>query len=106
MADIKLSPLMRDMLEPAEGDAAEALRLALNGVIGKYQLHASTVISLLARLSAGYIHLTQKMYDDAGADEVVEEDFENMLIAHLTDLDICPERHWRAGIWGYINDIN
>ena len=52
---------MRDMLDHEEGDAAEALRLALNGVIGKYQLHASTVISLLARLSAGYIHLTQKM---------------------------------------------
>ena len=29
MADIKLSPLMRDMLDHEEGDAAEALRLAL-----------------------------------------------------------------------------
>ena len=83
-----LSPLFRDMLNHEEGDAAEDLRLALNSIIGKYNLHASRVISLLARLSAGYIYLTQKLYDDAGADEVVEEDFQNMLTAHLTDLDM------------------
>ena len=83
-----LSPLFRDMLNHEEGDAAEDLRLALNSIIGKYNLHASSVISLLARLSAGYIYLTQKLYDDAGADEVVEEDFQNMLTAHLTELDM------------------
>ncbi len=83
-----LSPLFRDMLNHEEGDAAEDLRLALNSIIGKYNLHASRVISLLARLSAGYIYLTQKYYNDIGADEVVEEDFQNMLTAHLTDLDM------------------
>ena len=83
-----LSPLFRDMLNHEEGDAAEDLRLALNSIIGKYNLHPSRVISLLARLSASYINLTQKLYDNAGADEVVEEVFQNMLTAHLTDLDM------------------
>lgn len=83
-----LSPLFRDMLNHEEGDAAEDLRQALNGVIAKYMLHPSSVISLLSRLSAGYIHLTQKYYNDIGADVVVEEDFQNMLIANLTSLDM------------------
>lgn len=86
--EVELSPLVRDLVNHDEGDAAEDIRLALNGIIAKYKLHPSRVISLLARASAGYIHLTQKIYDEAGADEVVEEDFQNMLTAHLTDLDM------------------
>ena len=90
MNEIELSPLFRDLAEHVkeEGNAAEELRQALNSIIGRYHLHPSLVVSLLARLSAAYIYLTQKMYDQADANEVVEEDFQNMLIAQLTDLDM------------------
>ena len=90
MNEVELSPLMIDLAKHVkeEGDAAEDLRQALNGIIGRYKLHPSVVISLLARLSAGYIHLTQKVYNKINADEVVEEDFQNFLTAKLTDLDM------------------
>lgn len=90
MNNVELTPLMRDLAEhiSEQGNAAEDLRQALNGIIGRYKLHPSVVISLLARISAGYIHITQKMYNKANADEVVEEDFQNFLTAQLTDLDM------------------
>ena len=90
MNEVELSPLMIDLAKHVkeEGDAAEDLRQALNGIIGRYKLHPSVVISLLARLSAGYIHLTQHHYNKLGADEVVEEDFQNFLTTTLTDLDM------------------
>ena len=90
MNKVELTPLMLDLAKHVkeEGNAAEDLRQALNGIIGRYKLHPSVVISLLARLSAGYIHLTQKVYNKINADEVVEEDFQNFLTATLTDLDM------------------
>ena len=55
MADeVEMSELLKDMLTHEEGTAAEDLRVALNDIIAKHQLHSSVVISLLARLSAGY----------------------------------------------------
>ena len=88
--DVNISHLFRDLMTHLEGTepAAEDLRVALNSIIGKYKLHPSVVLSLLARLSAAYIHMTQKMYNHANADVVVEEDFQNMLEAQLTDLDM------------------
>ena len=90
MNEVELSPLMIDLAKHVkeEGDAAEDLRQALNGIIGRYKLHPSVVISLLARISAGYIHLTQKVYDKRNADEVVAEDFQNFLTASLTSIDM------------------
>ena len=89
MADeVAMSQLIKDLLMHEEGTAAEELRVALNDIIAKHQLHASVVISLLARLSAGCIHMTQKYYNRLNADVVVEEDFQQMLTAHLTDLDM------------------
>lgn len=43
---------------------------------------------MLARLSAGYIHQLQQAYNQQGADVVVEEDFQQMLTAYLTSLDM------------------
>jgi hypothetical protein len=87
--DVILTPLIRDLVsQKSDAPAAEDLRQALNGIIERYKLHPSVVISLLARLSAGYIHLTQKAYNKICDDEVVEEDFQNFLTAHLTDLDM------------------
>ena len=87
--DIKLSDLMKDLAlhYPGTEPATEEFRQALNAIISKYNLHVSVVISLLARLSAGYIHLTQKYYNRLNADVVVEEDFQNMIITALTNLD-------------------
>ena len=88
--DKDVSPLIEDLTRHFEESdpAAEELRKSLNGLIAKYNLHPSVVISLLARISAAYIHLTQKAYNQICGDEVVEEDFQNMLTAHLTDLDM------------------
>ena len=81
---------MRDFLkwDHDTEPAAEELRRALNDIIAHRNLHPSVVISLLARLSAGYIHLTQKLYNQTHDDEVVEEDFHHFLIATLTTLDM------------------
>ena len=68
--------------------AAELLRHKLNDLIARYQLSGAAVIHMLARLSAGYIHQLQQAYDQQGADVVVEEDFQQMLTAYLTSLDM------------------
>ena len=88
--DIEISDLVKDLALhcPGTEPATEEFRQALNAIIHKYKLHASVVISLLARMSAGFIHITQKHYDRLNADVVVEEDFQNMLVSHLTDLDM------------------
>ena len=90
MDEVILSPLLKDLAKHVkeEGEAAEDLRQALNGIIGRYKLHPSVVISLLARISAAYIQLTQKVYDKQNADELVEEDFQNFLTASLTSIDM------------------
>ncbi len=70
---VDISALLLDLASHTEGTgpAAEDLRVALNGIIARYQLHPSVVLSLLARFTAGYIH-----------------DFHNMLVASLTSLDM------------------
>ena len=68
--------------------AADLLRQKLNDLIARYQLSGAAVIHMLARLSAGYIHQLQQAYDQQGADVVVEEDFQQMLTAYLTSLDM------------------
>lgn len=89
MADeVIMSQLLKDLTFYDEGTSAEELRQSLNAIIAKHKLHVSVVISLVARLSAGCIHLAQKYYDAKNADVVVEEDFQNMLTATLTDLDM------------------
>ena len=56
---VDISALLLDLASHTEGTgpAAEDLRVALNGIIARYQLHPSVVLSLLARFTAGYIHL-------------------------------------------------
>ena len=87
---VDMSAVIEDLTNHWQGTepAAEDLRVALNDIISRYQLHPAVVLSLLARLSAGYIHLAQKVYNQTHDDVVVEEDFQNMLTAHLTSLDM------------------
>ena len=90
MDDVELTPLISDFLTQNQVTrlAAEELCQALNDIIGHHNLQPPAVISLLARLSAGYIHLAQKAYNQKCPDEVVEEDFYNFLVATLTSLEI------------------
>ena len=68
--------------------AAELLRHKLNDLIARYQLSGAAALHMLARLSAGYIHQLQQAYDQQGADVVVGEEFQQMLTAYLTSLDM------------------
>ena len=68
--------------------AADLLRQKLNDLIARYQLSGAAALHMLARLSAGYIHQLQQAYNQQGADVVVEEDFQQMLTAYLTSLDM------------------
>jgi hypothetical protein len=90
MNEVDISQLFIDLSEHLEGTepAGEELVDAINAIIRKYKLHASVVISLLARLTAGYIRVTQEYYNKANASVVVEQDFQNMLEATLTSIDV------------------
>ena len=93
--DVELTPLQWDLVKHGneEGNAAEELRQALNSIIGRYKLHPSLVLSLLARMSACYIKLAQAVYNKKGDHEFVQADFLNMLTAHLLDhtMDECQK---------------
>lgn len=68
--------------------AAEQLRMKLNALIARHQLSAQAALHILARISAGYIHALQRAYSLQGLDFVAEEDFQHMLTAYLTSLDM------------------
>ncbi len=68
--------------------AAEDLRRRLNKVVAHWRLNGEAVLTLLARLSAGYIVQLQKAYDKAGAQDIVEEHFQTILSAYLTSYDM------------------
>ncbi len=93
--DVELTPLQWDLINHVneEGNALEELRQALNSIIGRYKLHPSLVLSMLARMSAAYINLTQAVYNKKGDLEFVQVDFQNMLTAHLLDhsIDECKK---------------
>ena len=93
--DVELTALQWDLVKHAneEGNALEELRQALNSIIDRYKLHPSLVLSLLARMSACYINLTQAVYNKKGDHEFVQADFLNMLTAHLLDhtMDECKK---------------
>ena len=93
--DVELTALQWDLVKHAneEGNALEELRQALNSIIDRYKLHPSLVLSMLARMSAAYINLTQAVYNKKGDHEFVQADFLNMLTAHLLDhtMDECKK---------------
>ena len=63
--DDVLTPLIRDFLTQNQDTqlAAEELRQAISDIIARHNLQPPAVLSLLARFSAGYIHLTQELYN-------------------------------------------
>ena len=82
--------LIRQLLQQERylAPAAEKMRTCLNDVIDHHQLNGTDVLSILARLTAAYIHQLQRVFDAAGADELVEETFQSILTAYLTNLDM------------------
>lgn len=83
--------LIRQLLQQERhlAPAAEKMRTCLNDVIDRYQLNGTQVLTILARLSAAYIHQLQKAFDAAGANELVEETFQSLLTAYLTSYDMA-----------------
>lgn len=68
--------------------ASEELRQALNSIMSRHNLEPASTLFILARITAAYIHQTQKAYDNMGAEEVIEELYQQMLTSHLTDMDM------------------
>ena len=90
--DFDFSPeqVLQDLLNQQDtiDPAAEELRRSLNGIIASRQLTAQTVLAVLSRISAGYVHQMQKQFDAAGSKDVVEEVYHNMFQAYLTSFDM------------------
>ena len=60
----------------------------LVGIIKERNLDAFNAMTVLAHLSAGYVHQMQMLYDDMGATEVVEETFQHIFTTFLTSYDM------------------
>ena len=69
----------QEQVEPA----AEELRQRLNEIVTAYQLSAEGALTLMARMSAAYIHLQQRFFNDPGAKDAVEDLFNQRLQHYL-----------------------
>ena len=88
--EFKPEAVVQELLEREKdyGPATEDLRLCLNHIIKERNLDAFSVMTVLASLSAGYVHQMQMLYDDMGATEVVEETFQHIFTTFLTNYDM------------------
>lgn len=88
--EFKPEAVVQELLEREKdyGPATEDLRLCLNNIIKERNLDAFSAMTVLARLSAGYVHQMQMLYDDMGATEVVEETFQHIFTTFLTNYDM------------------
>lgn len=69
----------QEQVEPA----AEELRQKLNEIVTAHQLSAEGALTLMARMSAAYIHLLQRSFNDPSAKDAVEDLFHNTLHTYL-----------------------
>ena len=90
MAKIQLSTVIDDVMEREDEYTAtgEEIKNAMNEVLNRCKPHPAVTLSILASLSAVNIRQLQQLYTSAGTDEVVEEAFQKLLTAQLTDLDM------------------
>ena len=88
--EFKPEAVVQELLEREKdyGPATEDLRLCLNHIIKERNLDAFSVMTVLASLSAGYVHQMQMLYYDSGATEVVEETFQHIFTTFLTSYDM------------------
>ena len=63
--------------------AAEELRKKLNGIIAEYELSSDAVLLILARITAGYLNMTQRLLDQEGVAESIADNYNQMLNAYL-----------------------
>ena len=75
------------LLEQFTGMGAEELKDKLNEIIQKYSLNPAAVLAMLARLTAGYIHIIQEHSAPEKHDEI-EDKFHFMLESYLADMDL------------------
>ena len=68
--------------------AAEDLRRSLNNIIDCYNLDGKDVLSLLARVSAGYIRILEKAFDIESGKTLVVDTFQNILSVYLSHVDM------------------
>lgn len=88
--EFKPEAVIQELLEREKdyGPATEELRLSLNNIIKERNLDAFSAMTVLARLSAGYVHQMQMLYDDMGANELVEETYQHIFTTFLTSYDM------------------
>ena len=88
--EFKPEAVIQELLEREKdyGPATEELRHCLNHIIKERNLDAFNAMTILASLSAGYVHQMQMLYDDMGANEVVEETFQHIFTTFLTNYDM------------------
>ena len=88
--EFKPEAVIQELLEREKdyGPATEELRLSLNNIIKERNLDAFNAMTILARLSAGYVHQMQMLYDDMGIDEIVEEIYHHIFTTFLTNYDM------------------
>lgn len=58
-----------------------------NAAIAQYNLDADTVLWLLSRLSAAYIHRVQEVCPDAPSRDAIEDQFHTILDSYLALMD-------------------
>jgi len=63
--------------------AAEELRQRLNEIVTAYELSAEATLDLMARMSAAYIHLVQRSFNDPSVKDAVEDLFHDMLQTYI-----------------------
>ena len=88
--EFKPEAVVQELLEREKdyGPASEELRRCLNNIIKERNLDAFSAMTFLASLSAGYVHQMQMLYDDMGANEVVEETYQHIFTTFLTNYDM------------------
>ena len=76
--------LRQDEIDPA----ADEMRQRLNEVITGHGLSGESALAVLAKLSAAYIHLQQRFFNDPGAKDAVEDLFTQTLQHYLALFDM------------------
>lgn len=74
------------------GPATDAVRIAFNDAVVKYNLSAASTLVLLARLAAACIHKLQKQFPDPTLKDDIEDMFNDSVANYLAYHDIDDVR--------------
>ena len=73
--------------QQAVNPATNELRLKLNEIIAKYHINPAVTPSVLGKLSAGYVHQMQQLYNDPSWKDIAEDMYQNAFKAYLAYFD-------------------